>query len=162
MCNLNWNAVEALSVSGAALLAALAYHHQVEQSRVTLWRDMTKEFDHDLKRERAFCAADFKLHGRLDMANAQSIMDFFETVAYLYTHNRIDRELSKETFEYYFGGYFMASREALDVDRKDDPTFYQHCYGLARDWAVAEDFKDQESLQIFFAEEERFGERMGE
>lgn len=118
-----------------------------------LWRDLTKEFDHDLRADRARCVTLFEKNGKLGMHDVQSIVDFFETIAALYEKNGIDRDLARSTWEYYFAGYFMASREALETAHGQG--YYNDIMQLSKDWACEREVPDAEALKEFFVEERR-------
>lgn len=144
------------------MFAVLAYHQQVKQGRIALWRDLSKEFDHSFKQDRARCVGAFQQNGKLAQRDVHGIMDLFETVALLYFKNGIDRELTKETFDYYLASYFVAAKEALDLERKEDTSFYEKVYALAAEWGSEREMPEKSNLTAFFVEEERFCERMGQ
>jgi len=154
--------VEAVGVTAAAGIAAFAYYHQVLQSRIMLWRDLQKEWDHEFARERKRSVGAYRSYGKLMHTDVQAIMDFFETLASLYFKHGVDRDLTKETFEYYFAGYFVAAKEWMDIQRKSDDGFYRKVFELAAEWASERSMPTKSDLSDFFNEESRFHRTMGE
>lgn len=153
MCLINPQWVEAISVSAAAIFAAVTFFHQLEQEKVNLWKTLDSEFNYQLRSERARLAFAF-LKNEPGIADCYTpIMVFFEKLGYLVVKRRIDTELAYDTFFDAFSAYLTVTRRYLQEENNEDSEVYRNVFRLEHEWGLARWIGSKEKITCFFTEE---------
>ena len=135
---------------------------------------MSKEFDHDMAEARGRCGLHYIIcveasdkaqdnmtsvpdGAKLEMTIFQPVMDYFDTLGYLLRNSLVEEQLTRETFRYYFAGYFMATESFLREKQKGDPTFYENVFFLNKAWGKDPSLNSTRDLEIFFKGERARG-----
>jgi hypothetical protein len=159
--NLSRSLVRRIGVAHVALVVSLgglaftAYsaHNQRKEAEMQLWAGLRQEFDYTLVNDRIACGKAYK-DGTLE-AEYGRVMDYFETVGFLVRTGRLDDDLFKETWGYYFSGYFQATKAYLERERATDKTVYQGVYYLEEQFGPDRTLQTPADLKSFFEDEER-------
>jgi outer membrane translocation and assembly module TamA len=148
----------ALVISLASLVfTAYSVRSERRESEMQLWVNLRQEFNYSLVKERIACGKAYK-DGTLDLEYSR-VMDFFETVGFLVQSGRMRDDLFKETWGYYFSGYFQATKGFLQQDRAIDKTSYEGVFYLENHFGPDPTLRTPADLRSFFDDEQHIPNR---
>lgn len=121
----DWTAVAAVS----ALAAALAVVYQTYIYRFSLGVDLTLKLDErfegkEFQGKRAKAARALRQENRSIKADAEDVLDFFETLGFLVRRKALDKELVWNTFFYVFYGYCLYAKSHIEAQTEKYPPRY--------------------------------------
>ncbi len=80
-------------------------------------------------------------------------MQFFETMAFLVNHQRIDDALTRATLWDSFSACYVVTKSYWEEENKMDSEIYQEIKELVRRWGLAPWTKNEEEMKFYFQTE---------
>ena len=124
-----------VAISGTGTIVALvAFTYQVHRARFNQSVDLLFRLEGDFfssaakKLQRAKAARDLAAG---EPAEAEPILDFFETMALLLKRGALDEEMVWHTFFYWIDLYYAAAEPYIRARQARDPLFWKDLDGLA-------------------------------
>jgi hypothetical protein len=145
----------AVAACFAAWFSYWSVENQTVQGKTDLRRSLSLEFSYNLRGDRkkfgmAYLSGDA---AAMQENFAPPIMQFFETLAYLVNHDRIDANLARATIWDSFSAYYTATKKYWEEENAMDSEIYQEIKELAERWGVAPWTKSDEEMKYFFKTE---------